>query len=309
MSNDDWTPGTIIEGVDYSRTTTADWTALAASLKAAGKHFAGRYAVNDKSPQGRGITAGEYQALMAGGIDVFLYWEATEAWMLGGWDAGVRAAENAMANIRGAGMPEEMPVYYSHDIEPAAIHFAEVNDCLRGAASVVGIERVGLYAGWLAIAQVAMIGTARYLCQTYAWENGRGLHPAACLYQYDNYGNEISGTDVDLVRAVKPFFGQASSFLEPVEPEPIYPSDPIAAPDELRAQGYILTINTPNRFTCLQGGRFKTAPSRDAPDVKKPPYKAGKPYTFDFRATVEGEDWYVSKRGSWAVARNFEVVP
>src|SRR5688500_14132393 len=111
-----------IEGVDYSRTAHSN-SPNAASLNAMGKHFAGRYAVNDKSPVGRGITAAEYQRLAAGGIDVFLFWEGVAEWMLGGREAGVRAAQNAQDNIAAAGMPPETPVYFAHDIDPEPHHF------------------------------------------------------------------------------------------------------------------------------------------------------------------------------------------
>lgn len=200
------------EGVDFSSTANDDWAGLAAALKANGKHFAGRYAVGDKSPNGRGITAEEYRALTAAGIEVFLYWEATEAWMLGGWDAGVRAAQNAVANIAAAGMPAKTPVYYSHDVDPTPDQFATIDDCLRGAASVVGIAQVGFYGGWLGIDHVHAEGTATFFCQTIAWQYGRGVHPAANLHQY-GFNQYFAGTNCDLVAAIQPHYGQASDFL------------------------------------------------------------------------------------------------
>jgi hypothetical protein len=293
----------MIEGVDYA------WGGppTAAQLLEAGKHFAGRYAVSDKSPDGRGITADEYAELAGGGVDVFLYWEASEAWMLGGWNAGVAAANNATNNVRGAGMPEGMPVYYSHDVEPDPNHYAAIDDCLRGAASVVGVERVGLYGGYGVIDHVSKSKTANWLCQTYAWSGGN-LHPAAHLYQYNNYGNSIAGVDVDLVQALKNEYGQARSFIEPQPPQ--YPEKRIPAPDTMSSQGYVLLANANKRWQCIQGGRLKTAPSRDAPDVKDRSgnpilYRKGRNYSFAFTSKVDGEDWLVSERGSWAVAKNF----
>lgn len=137
----------VAEGVDYSSTANDNWVSLAATLKANGLKFAGRYAVSDKSPTGRGITREEYQALTAQGIEVFLYYEETEAWMLGGWEAGVRAATRSLDVIRSEGLPEGMPVYYSHDIDPEPGDFAAIDACLRGATFVAGIERVGFYGG------------------------------------------------------------------------------------------------------------------------------------------------------------------
>jgi hypothetical protein len=219
------------EGVDYSGTGNSDWNGLAAALVAAGKLIAGRYAVYDKSPGGRGLTGAEYQALRAHGIDVFLYYEETEAWMLEGYQAGVRAANRALDVIRTEGLPEGMAVYYSHDIDPEPQHFGAIDACLRGAAAVVGIERVAFYGGWLGIDHVAQTGTARWFAQTIAWEYGRGLHPAAHLYQYDIFGPTIYGTPTDLVRSVKPTYGGAAEALAPSAPQPRPPTpDPPPEP-------------------------------------------------------------------------------
>lgn len=213
-----------IEGVDYSRTPHAGSPSVAA-LTAAGKHFVGRYAVNDKSPNGRGITAEEYQRMRAGGIDVFLYWESHEAWMLDGFPAGVVAAVNAENNIREAGMPVNIPVYFACDFDAAPGDQAAIDECLRGCASVLGADRVGLYAGYFPLLRAMQNGSAKWLCQTLAWSGGN-LLPQAHLYQYDTQGNYIDGTDVDLVRAYTDNYGQASKFEVP--PEPTHPvPDPI----------------------------------------------------------------------------------
>lgn len=298
------------EGVDYSSTNGANWGALAAALKAEGKSFVGRYAVTDKSPGGRGITAAEYQAMKAAGIEVFVYWEAQTSWMLGGWQAGVNAANNAVANLRAAGLPLDMPVYYSHDIEPDPSHYDEVDQCLRGAASVVGFDAVGLYGGYGIIEHVADVShTAPWFCQTYAWSGGR-LHPKAHLHQYNNYGNYINGTDVDLVAALQPHYGQASDFdgteppPPPPPPKPVHPDKRIPGPDKISAQGHPLKHTKPNRFRAIQGGHFKTAPSLDAPDGTPTPYKAGRVYTFDYETV--NEKWLFARSGSWAPKQNFE---
>lgn len=301
------------EGVDYSSTANDNWVSLAVTLKANGKRFAGRYAVYDKSPNGRGITRAEYEALKAHGVETFLYYEETEAWMLGGWAAGVRAAQNAIANIRAAGMPENTPVYYSHDIDPEPQHFAAIDACLNGAASVVGGECVGFYGGWLGIDHVAAAGTARWFCQTIAWEYGRGLHPGIHLHQYA-FNQYFAGTNCDLVAAIQPHYGQAGDFdgtpttppvPEPPKPEPpAHPLKRIPGPDKISAQGHPLKHTKPNRFRAIQGGHFRTAPADDAPNGTPTPYKAGRTYTFDYQ-TVNGK-WLFAKSGSWARAANFE---
>ena len=58
------------EGVDYSATAWAGSPGVAV-LRAEGKRFVGRHAVNDKSPAGRGITAA-YRELRDRGVDAFV---------------------------------------------------------------------------------------------------------------------------------------------------------------------------------------------------------------------------------------------
>lgn len=207
---------TEILGIDYAYGAPIP----GAAIVAAGKKFAWRYAVSDHSPPGRGITASEYQDLTAHGIEVGLYWEGHESWMLGGWTAGVSAAQNAQANIVAAGMPESMPCFFAHDIDPEPQHFSDIDDCLAGAASIMGLERIGVYGGWLLMDHCHTKGNAKFFAQTVAWEYGRGVHPSTNIYQYDTDHNWIAGVDVDLVRALTPIYGQASAFVSgpPIEP-------------------------------------------------------------------------------------------
>lgn len=226
----------MIELVDFSRTANADWHALIASLKANGKHGVVRYCVNDKSPGGRGISGAEYQAYVNEGIEVGLYWEGTTSWMLGGDAAGVAAAQNAQWNIVNAGMPPDMPVYFAHDIDPEPRHFSVIDACLRGVASVIGWERVGVYGGWLLMDYMAQGGTVKFLAQTSAWEYNRGLHPKATIYQYA-YNQYFAGTNCDLVRAMPAEWGQASSFVDVVpEVQPDPPTEPSALPEGMTPQ-------------------------------------------------------------------------
>lgn len=217
----------MLEGVDYSATASASSPSVAA-LQAAGKRFVGRYAVNDKSPGGRGITRAEYARMVDGGIGVFLYWQTTTSWMLDGYDAGVRGAANAHANILGAGMPVDTPVYFACDFDAAPYQMPAIQECLRGAASIIGLERVGVYGGWSVIEGCYEAQTATWFCQTVAWsgdgQGGTRWHPAAHLHQYDTHGNDIDGTDVDLVRATVANYGQA---IPAPPPKPIPPKPTI----------------------------------------------------------------------------------
>lgn len=216
----------MIEGIDYSATAWSGSPSVAA-MRAAGKTFVGRYAVGDKSPSGRGITAEEYRRWVDAGIDVFLYWQTTTNWTLGGWQAGVNGARNAQANLVAAGMPETTPVYFAVDFDAAPWQMDAIHDCLRGAASVLGPERVGVYGGWLVIDECHKAGTAKWFCQTLAWMYGRGWHPAAHLHQY-GFNYWLDGTNCDLVRATTANYGQA---IPPAVVVPPQPYAPVWTPD------------------------------------------------------------------------------
>lgn len=213
------------QGVDYSSTPWSG-SPSASALHLAAKEFVGRYAVNDKSPGGRGITAAEYARMVEAGIDVFLYWEGQNSWMLGGYDAGLFAANNAQMNLEAAGMPSDTPIYFAHDIEPEERHFDEINDCLAGAAHVVGLDRVGIYGGWLIIDHCSRVRTAKWFCQTAAWSGdghgGIAWHPMAHLLQY-GFNSYIDGTNCDLVEATTSNYGQATPPDVPPPPKPYAP--------------------------------------------------------------------------------------
>ena len=201
---------TVIEGADFSSAVNSNWDALATSLLASGKKFVWRYAVNDKSPSGRGITAAEYKAYVSAGLEVGLYWESTEGWMTGGKAAGISAAQNAQANLVAAGMPPTIPVYFAADFDATPAQQAQIDDCLKGAASVLGANRVGIYGGFYVVQRCSQNKSAAWFCQTSAWSGGQwfsGNH----LEQY-GYNHIIGGVNCDDVRAKQANYGQASKF-------------------------------------------------------------------------------------------------
>lgn len=264
----------MIEGIDFSATPWSG-SPTVASLQAKGLKFVGRYAVGDKSPSGRGITAEEYRRWVEAGIDVFLYWQTTTNWMLGGFDAGVAGARNAQLNIRGAGMPEDTPVYFAVDFDAALWQMPAIHECLRGAASVLGWDRIGVYGGWLVIEECSKAGTAKWFCQTLAWMYGRGWHPKAHIHQY-GFNVYIDGTNVDLCRATSENFGQATP---PAEPPPAKTYEPIWYPE-----GWKEAAEDPTP-TILRSGDFKFRPIRLPLQVKVKTTRRSKP---DSKSKVSG---------------------
>jgi hypothetical protein len=296
----------VSQGVDYSSTGNADWHGLAQTLKANGKTFVGRYAVNDLSPFGRGIGWNEAQAMKDEGVGVFLYWEGHESWMLGGYDAGVAAAKNAEANRVAAGIDELIPIYFAHDIDPERQHFAAIDACLNGCASVIGWDRVGVYGGWLLIDYMAGGGTVKWLCQTSAWEYGRGIHPAAKLYQYA-YNQFFYGTNCDLVQAQVENFGQ-TGFTPPPPPKPERPKARPVPDAILQGHDYVDPKGTKWRAIRRKvkvdpGTKFYAYGSTNAPEVRDPAGPDG--MVVDVVGQVNS--WYVTKYGTTFKIANTNV--
>ena len=212
-------PAGSIKGVDYSFARPS-----VESLVAAGVKHVGRYLWNEKYEDGRtnkGLSRAEYDRLTTAGIKVWLIYEE-DGKELVGFDAGVRVAKAAEAHRERLGLPEQ-PIYFNVDYNASAEHMPAILDSLRGIASVIGLERTGLYAGYGPLKAAFDAGVITWGFQTYAWSGGK-WDDRAHLQQWSN--SQWGGT-VDFTRAVKPEYGQ-----NPVAaPEPEVPSEPEPTPE------------------------------------------------------------------------------
>lgn len=188
-----------MEGVDYAASHPT-----ATQLKAAGKGFACRYG----GPGGdwKHATLAEVKALTAAGVAVVASAEGAADGLMGGWSAGHAWATMADAAFRLLGMPASRPIYLSIDFNADARHWPMLDDALRGAASVLGANRVGAYGSFDTIEHFKHNGLAKWFWQTYAWSDGR-WHDQTHIRQYRNHVTLGSGT-VDLDRSMVPDFGQ-----------------------------------------------------------------------------------------------------
>ena len=191
-------------GVDYA------WSPhpRPSTLKAQGKTFACRY-IGTNIDDGKMLTAVEYAALRAQGVDVVANVEGTPGGFRG-YTAGQRWANNGVAWIKSKGlpMPADRPIYFSADWDVTSADWPALKAALDGAASIIGRDRVGLYGGRYAIQQAKSTGAARWFWQTYAWSGNptqwvSGTH----IQQYHN-GVRIDGADCDLNRAMQDDYGQ-----------------------------------------------------------------------------------------------------
>ena len=186
------------EVVDYAFTTVNE-----RALAAAGKTGAGRYV--GPGSAGKHLTAAEVIRLHAAGLSIWLNVEGAAGDATAGWSLGIAHARQAEAARTALGAPP-VPLYFAVDFDVTAGQWPSVKAYLGGAATVVGVARVGIYGGYNAVVWAARDKVAAWFFQTYAWSGGRwfaGNH----LEQYHN-GVSLAGGTVDLGRAVQANYGQ-----------------------------------------------------------------------------------------------------
>lgn len=170
-------------------------------LKNAGVTFVCRYL----SPAGnsKNLRRGERRALAGARVDIVTVWETTAERARAGFDAGKHDAELAKAALRDLGAPAHAVVYFAVDFDDER---APVGDYFKGAAHVLGVERVGVYGGYAVVKRLLNADLARFAWQTYAWSGGAWDHRAH-LRQFSN-DHTIAGVSCDFDRAVAANFGQ-----------------------------------------------------------------------------------------------------
>ena len=73
--------------------------------------------------------------------------------MLNGYIAGVADANTAVSVALAAGAPANFFCYFAADFQVYQSQYATINAYLNGAASVLGLRRVGIYGSYYAVAQ------------------------------------------------------------------------------------------------------------------------------------------------------------
>ena len=188
----------------------------ASAIRAAGAAGAIRY-VSDRRPGGawmlgKPIQATEARDLMGGGVKVvscYQYGKASSADWLGGQDAGVTHAKRGWQLHTAAGGPGTAPIYASIDDDPSYQQYKQqVAPYLRGWESVLGHDRVGVYANSKTIDWALQDGLGAYFWQ-HNWGSPKGYtHPAAQLHQIEIDKRTVAGVGVDINTILKPQFGQ-----------------------------------------------------------------------------------------------------
>jgi hypothetical protein len=143
---------------------------------------------------------------MAQGVAVVVNWETFAERMRDGYPAGVVDARQADAVARSVGHPSDRPIYFSADWDTTPTDQVAIDDYLRGAASVIGVPRVGVYGSYYVCRRCLDNRTARWAWQTGAWSGGQ-REPRAHIYQRIGYVT-VNGVQCDVNESLQLDFGQ-----------------------------------------------------------------------------------------------------
>jgi hypothetical protein len=185
-------------------------------IRSAGALGAIRY-VSDRRPGGswmlgKPIQIAEARDLNQNGLKIvscYQYGKESSADWLGGQSAGVAHARRGWQLHTAAGGPAGAPIYASIDDDPSYEQYKQqVAPYLRGWESVLGHQRVGVYANSKTIDWALHDGLGSYFWQHNWGSPGGYTHPAANLHQVEIDKRHVGGVGVDINNIVKPQFGQ-----------------------------------------------------------------------------------------------------
>lgn len=175
------------------------------------KNFGAKFVCRYLAPPGRvydwkRLSSQEAERIVTAGLKLVLVFESSARRPLGGAAAGRADAVWARDAVIRLGLPPDAPVYFAVDFDARESEQGLINAYFRAIADVIGLKRVGIYAGYHVVRRTLNAGLARYAWQTYAWSGGQWDRRAQ-LQQYSN-GHRVCGISVDYNRSMMDDFGQ-----------------------------------------------------------------------------------------------------
>jgi hypothetical protein len=189
-------------GLDYSAGRPGG-----AAIRGAGFDFVVRY-LTDGGPTlpGKLLTPAEADDLRAHGVSIVSNWETTNNRMLDGFGAGANDATAGLAHVLACGGRRDRPIYFSVDFDATPDQQGPIDDYLRGAATVLGRQNVGIYGGYWPISRALDHGTAAWAWQTDAWSGGN-IEQRRAMHQRTGT-IVVGGVECDVDEAFFDDFGQ-----------------------------------------------------------------------------------------------------
>lgn len=122
---------------------------------------------------GKNLTASERDGLRAEGLAIGLVWEWYAGRAKEGHDAGVQDGQAALAQANALGVPASVPLFFAVDYDAPESDQPALNAYFQGVASVIGLDRTGVYGGYYIVKRLFDAGLVKAGWQTYAWSGGQ----------------------------------------------------------------------------------------------------------------------------------------
>lgn len=193
------------EGVDWSYGNISG-----TDLKQADKSFVCRYLSTDPA---KNLSEGEAVTYSRQGIDLVVVWESGFNNAALGFSQGQIDANHALAQAKSLGKPTDAPIFFAVDFDAAG---PEVASYFKGVASILGIDRSGIYAGLDAVEYILDHKIVRWAWQTYAWSNhkwDKRAYLKQTLISLEGAELHLGGIAVDYDKSTRAQFGQWKSTL------------------------------------------------------------------------------------------------
>lgn len=186
----------------------------AQAVKAAGYGGVIRYLRKEGTSRVRPITTGEYDDMIGNGLSVaFVYQHVSKSRVTEGFEAGRHDANWALARALEVTRGQRLPaIYFAADYDAPSGDWPKIAQYMKGAADVLGRDRVGAYGKWALLSYLFDNNIITYGWQTYAWSPGHNTnpklyHPQAALFQRLALAN-VGGVPCDVNEVLKSDFGQ-----------------------------------------------------------------------------------------------------
>ncbi len=188
----------MVKGLDYA------WGKPGAkNIKEDGFRFVCRYLSRNMS---KNIRASEVKDLHDNGIKIVLIWKTTELRPLAGFEAGKQDAAKAKELADDIGFPEDRPIYFACDYDFIEKEQPRLNEYFRGVATILPLERIGIYGGYYVVKRILNADLATYSWQSSAfsaYKKEPRIHIKQIKYNY-----KINGVDCEINESRKDDYGQ-----------------------------------------------------------------------------------------------------
>lgn len=240
-------------GIDYSFARPSA-VAMAKKYK-----FVCRYLSSDS---GKALSKAELSGLHSHGLSVVLVWEDSASAALGGKTQGIADAKAALGQANALGIIDR-PIYFAVDFDATPAQQATINAYMQGVASIIGLERTGVYGGYYVTTRCLEAKVAKWFWQTCAWSGGQiqnGVH----IYQ-NGQSDFNGGADID--EAWQEDYGQ---WPAPVpksvpKPKPVVKTTPAPKPSPAPSKAPETAPPVPQKQKPA-----KTPPSKDIASTSLP---------------------------------------